>query len=101
MCLPPESAANPWEASDADGDQPTQFVEEGPGDSGRDDGSGVSRGGWPTTRGRSIYSDTKLFPERHHPHLKRNLLKEQSEACHRRGIRAPVYTTIQWDQFAA
>ncbi|MGL4177898.1 MAG: beta-galactosidase trimerization domain-containing protein, partial [Dermatophilaceae bacterium] len=26
---------------------------------------------------------------------------EQIEACHRRGIRAPIYTTVQWDQFTA
>ncbi|HPA21179.1 MAG TPA: beta-galactosidase trimerization domain-containing protein [Verrucomicrobiae bacterium] len=47
-----------------------------------------------------IYYDTKLFPERKHPNLKRpNLLKEQIEACHKRGIRAPVYVTVQWDRF--
>lgn len=49
-----------------------------------------------------IYYDTKLFPERKHPNLKRpDLLKEQIEACHKRGIRAPVYITIQWDHFTA
>jgi hypothetical protein len=48
-----------------------------------------------------IYYDTKAFPERHHPHLKRNLLKEQIEACHKRDIRVPIYTTIQWDHFTA
>lgn len=48
-----------------------------------------------------IYYDTKLFPERRHPHLKRNLLKEQIEACHKRGIRVPIYTTIHWDHFTA
>src|SRR5918996_5692046 len=29
-----------------------------------------------------IYYDTKAFPERRHPHLRRNLLAEQIEACH-------------------
>ncbi|GAA4458124.1 hypothetical protein GCM10023189_29920 [Nibrella saemangeumensis] len=48
-----------------------------------------------------IYHDTKLFPDRHHPHLKRNLLKEQIEACHKRNIRVPVYVTVQWDYFTA
>ena len=48
-----------------------------------------------------IYYDTQEFPERRHPHLKRNLLREQIDACHKRGIRVPIYSTIQWDQFTA
>jgi len=48
-----------------------------------------------------IYHDTQRFPERHHPHLSRNLLKEQIEACHKRNIRVPVYITVQWDHFSA
>lgn len=48
-----------------------------------------------------IYYDTRLFPERRHPHLKRNLLEEQIEACHRRDIRVPIYITVQWDHFTA
>jgi hypothetical protein len=48
-----------------------------------------------------IYYDTKINPERRHPHLTRNLLAEQIEACHRRDIRVPIYTTIQWDHFTA
>lgn len=48
-----------------------------------------------------IYYDTALNPERRHPHLKRNLLKEQIDACHARGIRVPIYTTVQWDHFTA
>jgi hypothetical protein len=49
-----------------------------------------------------IYFDTKLHPERIHPHLARpNLLAEQIEACHRHGIRVPIYTTVQWDAFSA
>jgi hypothetical protein len=37
-----------------------------------------------------IYYDTRLNPERRHPHLQRNLLKEQIDACHARGIRVPI-----------
>lgn len=48
-----------------------------------------------------IYYDTKAHPERRHPHLKRNLLKEQIEACHRKNIRVPIYTTVGWDQYTA
>ncbi|HHX02515.1 MAG TPA: beta-galactosidase [Firmicutes bacterium] len=49
-----------------------------------------------------LYYDSKKFPERVHPHLNnRNLLKEQIEACHRRGIRVPVYITVQWDHYTA
>lgn len=45
-----------------------------------------------------MYYDSRQFPERVHPHLaRRNLLGEQIEACHRRGIRVPVYTSVQWD----
>ena len=48
-----------------------------------------------------IYYDTALNPERRHPHLTRDLLREQIEACHARGIRVPIYTTIQWDHYTA
>ena len=49
-----------------------------------------------------MYYDSKLFPDRIHPNLaNKNLLKEQIEACHRLGIRVPVYTTIQWDHLTA
>ncbi len=48
-----------------------------------------------------IYFDTKVHPERRHPHLTQNLLKEQIEACHARNIRVPVYITVQWDHFTA
>ncbi len=48
-----------------------------------------------------IYYDTDQFPERRHPYLTTNLLKEQIEACHARDIRVPVYLTVQWDQFTA
>lgn len=48
-----------------------------------------------------IYYDTKTNPERRHPHMKRNLLKEQIEACHKRNIRVPIYTTVQWDYYSS
>jgi hypothetical protein len=47
-----------------------------------------------------IYHDTK-FKERRHPHLHRNLLKEQIEACHKQNIRVPVYVTVQWDHYTS
>jgi hypothetical protein len=48
-----------------------------------------------------MYYETQAFPERRHPHLTRNLLKDQIEACHARNIRVPIYTTIQWDYFTS
>lgn len=48
-----------------------------------------------------IYYDTKKNSERKHPFLKRNLLKEQIEACRKQNIRVPIYTTVQWDKFSA
>ena len=48
-----------------------------------------------------IYFDTKAFPERRHPHLTRNLLKDQIDACHARNIRVPIYITVQWDHLTA
>ncbi|MBF9017435.1 MULTISPECIES: alpha-amylase family protein [unclassified Oceanispirochaeta] len=45
-----------------------------------------------------LYYDSKKFPELVHPSLEqRDLLREQIEACHKEGIRVPIYTTIQWD----
>ncbi len=45
-----------------------------------------------------LYYDSKSHPERIHPNLRRrNLLAEQVAACHRRGIRVPIYTTVMWD----
>lgn len=47
-----------------------------------------------------LYYDSKVNPERVHPRLKnKNLLKEQIEACHAKGIKVPIYLTIQWDEF--
>ncbi len=43
-----------------------------------------------------IYHDTELEQLRH-PHLCRDLLAEQIDACHDAGIRAPIYITVGWD----
>jgi len=48
-----------------------------------------------------IYFDTKINPERRHPHLASNLLQEQIAACHARNIRVPIYTSVRWDQYTA
>ncbi len=49
-----------------------------------------------------LYYNSKSFPELVHPNLKnKNLLKEQIDACHKRGIRAPIYVTVQWDNYHA
>ena len=36
-----------------------------------------------------------------HPHLRRDLLGEQIEACHAAGIKVPVYLSVVWDEDAA
>ena len=36
-----------------------------------------------------------------HPHLSRDLLGEQVEACKRAGIRVPAYVSVVWDEQAA
>ena len=39
-----------------------------------------------------------ILPQLVHPNLKnKNLLKQQIEACHKYGIRVPIYITVQWD----
>ncbi len=49
-----------------------------------------------------LYYDSKAFPELVHPNLKNKyLLTEQIQACRKRGIRAPIYVTIQWDNYHA
>jgi len=48
-----------------------------------------------------LYYDTQAHPERRHPHIQRNLLREQIEACHARNIRVPIYLTVQWDQYTS
>jgi len=48
-----------------------------------------------------LYFDSHAFPERRHPTLTRDLLREQIAACHARDIRVPIYTTVQWDHYTA
>lgn len=49
-----------------------------------------------------LYYQSKKFPERIHPNLVRpNLLPDQIEACHKQGIRVPIYVTVQWDEYSA
>ncbi|MBC7239018.1 MAG: hypothetical protein H5T71_02825, partial [Chloroflexi bacterium] len=48
--------------------------------------------------GYVYYLPTHFTP---HPALKINLLGEQIEACHRVGIRVPIYITVGWDELAA
>lgn len=46
-----------------------------------------------------LYYDSKKYPEMVHPHLvHRDLLREQTEACHRHGIEVNLYTTIRWNK---
>jgi hypothetical protein len=44
-----------------------------------------------------IYHDTR-FAEARHPHLTCNLLADQIQACHKVGIRVPIYITVGWDE---
>ena len=48
-----------------------------------------------------VYFDSQKYAERRHPHLQRDLLREQIEACHARDIKTPVYITVQWDAYTA
>ncbi len=49
-----------------------------------------------------MYYDSRRNPERIHPGLvNKNLLRDQIEACHKAGIRTPIYTTVQWDYYTA
>ncbi len=48
-----------------------------------------------------VYYDTPGFAERRHPQLTRDLLREQILACRTRGIKTPLYVTVQWDHYTA
>jgi hypothetical protein len=48
-----------------------------------------------------LYYDSALNPERCHPHLSSDLLRQQIAVCQQHGIRVPVYITVQWDHFSA
>lgn len=46
-----------------------------------------------------VYYPSKVHADAVHPNINnRDLLGEQVNACHKAGIKAPVYSTIQWDQ---
>lgn len=50
----------------------------------------------------NLYYDSKKFPEMVHPGLvHRDLLREQAEACRKRGIQVNLYTTIRWNKAVA
>ncbi|MEM6332206.1 MAG: alpha-amylase family protein [Planctomycetota bacterium] len=49
-----------------------------------------------------LYYPSKAHAERIHPNLRRpTLLNDQLAALRERGIRCPVYTTVQWDEYTA
>ena len=49
-----------------------------------------------------LYYDSKAFPNRVHPNLTcKNLVVDQVRALHAKGIKAPVYITVQWDYVTA
>jgi hypothetical protein len=48
-----------------------------------------------------VYYFSQKYADRQHPHLTRDLLREQINACHTRGIKTPVYITVQWDHYTA
>jgi len=49
-----------------------------------------------------VYYNSQANPELVHPNLSnKNLLVQQIDALHAAGLRAPVYTTIQWDVYTA
>ena len=49
-----------------------------------------------------LFYPSKRHPELSHPHLQnKNLLLEQIDACHKRDIRVPIYTTVGWDEYSA
>lgn len=56
------------------------------------------------TRGHhgNLYYDSKLYPDKVHPHLTdKKFLEKQAAACHRHGIDVNLYTTVCWDAKAA
>ncbi len=48
-----------------------------------------------------VYFENDAFADACHPHLTRDLLREQVEACHARGIQTPYYITVQWNEDVA
>jgi hypothetical protein len=50
---------------------------------------------------RWLYYKSQKNPERFHPTLTRDILREQIEICQKNHIQVAVYTTIQWDNYTA
>lgn len=49
-----------------------------------------------------LFYPSKRHPELVHPYLSnKSLLLEQIDACHKRGIRVPIYTSVGWDGYSA
>ena len=48
-----------------------------------------------------VYYYSEKYADRQHPHLTCDLLREQIDACHARGIKTPIYITVQWDHYMA
>ena len=46
-----------------------------------------------------VYYYSEKYADRQHPHLTCDLLREQIDACHARGIKTPIYITVQWDHY--
>ena len=50
----------------------------------------------------NLYYNSKKFPEMIHPGLvHKDLLREQAQACRKRGIQVNLYTTIRWNKRVA
>ena len=45
-----------------------------------------------------IYYDSERFADDRHPHLQTDLLRQQIEACHARGIATPIYISVQTNE---
>jgi hypothetical protein len=48
-----------------------------------------------------LYYKSERNPERFHPTLTRDLLREQIDVCQKHGIQVAVYTTVQWDHYTS
>ncbi len=47
----------------------------------------------------NLYYNSKIYPEMIHPSLAhRDLLREQTDACHKLGIQVNLYATIRWNK---
>lgn len=48
-----------------------------------------------------LYYDSGRFPERKHPHLQKDLLREQIASCANNEIDVSIYTSVQHDHYSA